>query len=311
MVLLHGGASVRSSRHASGVLVLDLLAGGSVMTVAVKPAKKAADKPTLTVTVGPRNASTDPKTGLRFYRWRGFDLPSVTTIRRMAGVPYGLHQWAIGKVIDRALDEWPSLGEQLASGDPASTALVRHRLRQASTDERDAAARLGTAVHDAAAEGKALTDVPSDVAPRLRQYLAWLSSSGAEILASEFQCWNLTAGYAGTADLLCRFPDGSIWVVDLKTGKGIYSEHALQLMGYLMAEFVGQDDGIDEAKTELLHQATGMAVLHLSATGWEFVSLRADGETWAAFRGLLQFAVWMKGNPDVASVSLGSKKGQD
>jgi hypothetical protein len=281
------------------------------MSVAVKPAETAGKPPTLTVTVGPRNARTDPETGLRFYRWHGIDLPSVTTIRRMAGVPYGLHQWAIGKVIDRVLDEWPELGKQLKTGDPAATAVVRHHLRQASTDERDAAARLGTAVHDAAATGLALTDVPPDVAPRLRQYQDWLTSSGAEILASEFQCWNLTAGYAGTADLLCRFPDGSIWVVDLKTGKGIYSEHALQLMGYLMAEIVGEDDTINEPVTELLHQATGMAVLHLSASGWEFVSLRADGQTWAAFRGLLQFAVWMKGNPTVDAVSLGSRKGGD
>jgi hypothetical protein len=281
-----------------------------MMAVAVKAAKTAAESPTLTVTVGPRNARTDPQTGLRFYTWRGFELPSVTTIRRMAGVPHGLHQWAIGKVIDRAIDEWSELGKQLAAADPAGVAVVRHRLRQAATDERDAAARLGTAVHDAAAEGKPLTDVPSDVAPRLRQYLDWLSSSGAEILGAEFQVWNLTVGYAGTADFLCRFPDGSIWVVDLKTGKGIYSDHAIQLIGYLMAEFIGENDVIDESLTGLLHRATGMAVLHLAADTWEFVSLRADRDTWAAFRGLLHFAVWSKEHNDIAAVTLGSRKGQ-
>lgn len=265
----------------------------------------------ITIQIGPRNATTDPATGLRYYRWRGRDLPSVTSIRRLAGIPFGLHNWAISKVVDRAVDEWTSLGEQLASADPAAVQLVRHRLRKAATDERDAAAELGTSVHDAAATGKALTDVPPEVAPRLRQYLDWLRTSGAEILASEFQCWNLGIGYAGTADLLCRFPDGSIWVVDLKTGKGIYGEYALQLMAYLMAEFVGADDDVDPVVTEYLKQARGVAVLHLADDHWEFVSLRADGETWAAFRGLLAFGVWMRDHEQRESFALGSRKGAD
>ena len=79
--------------------------------------------------------------------------------------------------------------------------------------------------------------VPPEVAPRLRQYLDWLEVSGAEVLGAEFQVWNLTIGYAGTVDLLVRFRDGSIWVIDLKTGKGLYGEHALQLID---VEFYGR-----------------------------------------------------------------------
>lgn len=270
-----------------------------------------ATPPEITIQIGPRNATTDPATGLRYYSWRGRKLPSVTSIRRLAGVPFGLHNWAISKVVDRAIDEWRDIGAELAKADPAAVQLVRHRLRKAATDERDAAAALGTAVHDAAAEGKALGDVSPEVAPKLRQYLDWLRVSGAEVLASEFQCWNLSIGYAGTADLLCRFPDGSIWVIDLKTGKGIYGEYALQLMAYLMAEFVGEDDDIDPVRSEWLKQARGVAVLHLQADHWEFVSLRADGETWAAFRGLLQFGIWMRDHETRETFALGSRKGGD
>jgi hypothetical protein len=118
--------------------------------------------------------------------------------------------------------------------------------------------------------GDRWAEVGPDVAPRLRQYLDWLATSKAEILATEFQCWNLGIGYAGTADLLVRFPDQSIWLVDLKTGKGVYGEHALQLLAYLMAEFVGTDDVVDETTTEYLKAATGLAVLHLEADKWEF-----------------------------------------
>lgn len=258
---------------------------------------------------GPRNASTDPKTGLRFYNWQGRRLPSVTTIRRLAGLPWGLHEWALGQLATFAIDNIAELYTRLGSGTPGVAAVVRHELRGAATAERDRAANLGSAVHEAAAAGKALTDVSADIAPRLRQYQAWLAESRAEILGSEFQLWNLTVGYAGSADLLCRFPDGSIWVIDIKTGKGTYAEHVLQLVPYLMAEFVGSDDVQDDRLTGYLRQARGVALLHLTDAGWEFRSLEATGDAWAAFRGLLEFGMWMTGHPDIESVTLGTRKG--
>lgn len=276
----------------------------------VTAAPPTAAPPLITVgaPTGPRNAQTDAS-GLRYYTWQGQRFPSVTTIRRLAGIPHGLHQWAINQVIDRVLDEAPSIALRLGSGEPSEVALTRHYLRQAATEQRDKAALLGTAVHDAAATGKSLAEVGPDIAPRLRQYLDWREQSGVEILATEFQVWNPTVGYAGTCDLLGRFPDGSIWVIDLKTGKGVYGEHALQLMAYLMAEFVGVDDERDDRTTELLHAARGIAVLHLGASDWEFISLRSDAETWRAYRGLLAFGVWMAGHGGIETVSLGSRKG--
>lgn len=268
--------------------------------------------PTIIVGAGPKNARTDPESGLRFYTWQGRELPSVTSVRRMAGIPHGLHQWSITQVINKALDNLPSIFARLASGaaaDPGQVALIRTELRRGATEERDRSAQLGIAVHDAAATGRSLTAVPPEVAPRLRQHLDWLKQSGAEVLAVEFQVWNLEVGYAGTADLLVRFPDGSIWVVDLKTGKGVYAEHSLQLIAYLMGEFVGNDGVVDEARTALLHSVTGMAVLHLTNAGWEFQAIRADSRCWNAFRGLLAFATWMWAHEKAADVVVGRRKG--
>jgi len=256
---------------------------------------------------GPKNARTDPQSGLRLYTWQGRELPSVTSIRRLAGMPHGLHQWSIGKVIDYALNNLPSIVARVA--DAAQLVLVRSELRKAATAERDAAAKLGIAVHDAAATGKSIVEVGSDVAPRLRQYLDFLAVSGAEVLASEFQCWNLTVGYAGTADLLVRFPNGRVYLVDLKTGKGVYTEHALQLAAYLMAEFVGSDDVVDERLTGLLRSVMGMGILHLADDHWEYRALEPDAEMWRAFRGLVAFATWMHEHPDVGTVTLGSRRG--
>jgi hypothetical protein len=268
---------------------------------------KVTATPLIEIVTGPKNARTSPD-GLRFYTWQGRDLPSVTSARRMAGLPHGLHQWSITKVVDRAIDNVMELAARLTTSDPSAIAMARTWLRQGATEERDKAATLGTAVHDAAATGKSLTEVSPEIAPRLRQYLEWLAVSGAEILGAEFQCWNLTVGYAGTADLLVRFPNGSVWVIDLKTGKGVYGEHALQLMAYFRAEFVGTDDVVDDRLTGLLRQATGMAVLHLADDHWEFRAMRGDAETWRAFRGLVAFAEWMHIHGSADTVTLGKKR---
>jgi hypothetical protein len=252
----------------------------------------------ITVAPGPRNAHTDSATGLRFYRWHGRDLPSVTTIRRLAGLPFGLHQWAISQVVKRAVDQYDELGAMLTRPRrPRERVLEKNRakeagqwLRKAATEERDRSAELGTKVHDAATSGKGLMDVEAEVRPRLRQFYAWLEDSGATILATEKQVWNLRLGYAGTFDLLVRLPNGYVYVVDIKTGKGTYVEHALQLIAYAMAEFIGEDNVIDHELTELLHGAQGMALLHLSDSGWEWQDVRVTPVMFDAFKGLLAFA---------------------
>lgn len=256
--------------------------------------------PLITTTVGPRNAHTDSKTGLRFYNWEGRDLPSVTSIRRMAGLPFFLHEWTISQVVGRAVERHAELGVMLtrdraprehhASLDAKRIREAKTWLRKAATEARDVAADLGTRVHDAAAKGVGITDADPDVAAKLHQYYNWLDESGAEIIASEKQVWNLTLGYAGTFDLLVRMPNGDIYLVDLKTGKRTYSEHALQLIAYCMAEHIGEDNVIDEDLTTLLHSINGMALLHLGDEQWKWQEIQPRPEMFRAFRGLLVFS---------------------
>ena len=100
----------------------------------------------ITLTAGPKNATTDPETGLRYYDWKGRKLPSSTSLRRMAGLPFRLHQWTISKVVERAVLENQILAPMLDR--PASPReRVRDKnvakeasrwLRSAATEERDA-----------------------------------------------------------------------------------------------------------------------------------------------------------------------------
>jgi hypothetical protein len=269
---------------------------------------------TVTISSGPRDARIDPESGLRLYRWGDREVASVTSIRRMAGSPYNLVSWMIAKVCDRAVDELDTMNAMMTrEPKPRERVVEKNRrketrawLRAAHEEERDRAANRGTAVHKAAEDGVAPEDVTDyedpeseavvpaeEIRPKLRQYLAWLEQSGAEILLKERQVWNLELGYAGSFDLLCRFPNGELWIVDLKTG-GAYADHNLQQIAYLMAEFIGQDDVIDDDATALLKRVDGLALLQLSDDGWSFKRLKADRDAWAAFRGLLAFATWTR-----------------
>lgn len=265
----------------------------------------------ITPVTGPRNARTDPDSGLRMYRWQDKEYPSVTTIRRMAGLPFGLHSWMVGKVVDRAVAETDTLVALADDRTPTAIKTARTWLRAAATEERDRAANLGTRVHDAAASAKTAAEVPEDIAPFVRQYRAWLDDSGAEILLSERQAWNLTLGYAGTFDALVRFPSGRTFVVDYKTGKGTYTEHALQLVAYAMAEFVGEDDVVDEPASGLLADADGVALLHLRPDGWTWQQVRVTPRLYRAFTGLLDFALFAHAHPSIDGLITATKTGSD
>jgi hypothetical protein len=281
--------------------------------------------PTVAVQSGPRNARTDPESGLRYYRWLDEEYPSVTSIRRMAGLPFGLHNWAIGEVANHAVDnvflhadrlkrayEYGTADTTTDEQDArvtAEMALIKSELRRAATAKRDMAAELGTAVHDAAASDLAPEDVREDLRPRLSQYLDWARVASPAIIGTEFQVWNLSVGYAGTVDLLCQLSDGSVWLVDLKTGGGVYADHVIQIAAYAHAEFVGEDNVRDEWLTDWLRQISGTAVLHLADDGWEFIALPRDDGAWHAFRGLLEFARWSRDHAAVETFTLARKAG--
>jgi hypothetical protein len=278
---------------------------------------------------GPRNAFVGPG-GLRYYQWQGQVVPSVTSIRNMAGQPHALVSWKVAKVCDRAVDELDTLVAMMnRPAKPRERVVEKNRreearrwLRQAHEEARDRAASAGTAVHRAAELGLTPATVADyvdpesgvvipadDIRPKLRQYLAWLEESGATVVYQERQVWNLTLGYAGSFDLMARFPNGELWIVDLKTGKQTYSDHVLQQVAYLMAEFIGADDVIDETATAHLHQVAGVAILHLQDEGWEFIRPVADTRAWRAFQGLLAFATWTRDHADEDSFTVARRVG--
>lgn len=258
--------------------------------------------PLITLSSGPRNARTDPDTGLRYYTWQGQEFVSVTSVRNLAGMPHKLATWRTTQVIDKAMAEYPMLGQMLRDPnvDPKT---VASWLRKAADAKRDAAADLGKKVHDFAARGVSPADAPADVSPFLLQHKDFLAKSGLVVELNERQVFSPTHGYAGTFDLIGTIGSHP-WMIDLKTGSGTYPEHAFQTEAYARADFVGEDDVIDEAATRILKAIplANRAVLHLRPDGWSFKQIPGTERTWQAFLSLLDFALWTDDNPTLDSL---------
>ncbi len=244
---------------------------------------------TIVVGSGPVNSASD-QAGRRRYTWQGRQLVSVTTYPKLGVIEWGLHRWHVWNLIDHVIAHVDDIGLRVATNDERELKVLKSQLWRA-VDGEDRPRLRGIAVHHAASQGKRPEDVNPQVAPSLAQYLDWLAQSKAEIIGSEFQVWNLTEGYAGTVDLLIRFPNGQVWLVDLKAGDTLQAVHALQLVAYLMAEFVGRDDVVDQPLTDALNQVAGVGILHLADESWEFLSLKPESieRIWIAYRGAIRF----------------------
>jgi hypothetical protein len=248
---------------------------------------------------GPKNATTDEKSGVRTYEWEGIRYPSVTSLRRLLGVPFPLATWMVEQAIRAAIANTSVLDSMVAQEGDVATAKW---LRVEANSKRDKAANRGTSVHAAAAEGLRPQDVDEEVALPLTQYYDFLDQTKAEVLLSERQVWNLEMGYAGSLDALYRL----VWdnqkrklVTDLKTGSGLYVDHALQLMGYALGDFIGEDNIRDEAATQMLLDADGLAILHLTDDTWELVEIDPTPLLFRVFTAMVEFAHWQIDTPSI------------
>ena len=141
----------------------------------------------------PLNARTRDD-GLRYYEWNGQSLMSVTSLRRVVGMSIQLHNWAISQVADAALDARHSSELVIASDED-----YRKAVRAAGTLKRDLAARLGTSVHEAAAQGIRPSALPDEDErkPHLIRFYEAMESLGWKVVLNEAQVFNLSRGYAG------------------------------------------------------------------------------------------------------------------
>lgn len=113
--------------------------------------------------------------------------------------------------------------------------------------KRDAAADAGSTAHammEALLTGDDVEDaidplLDPDIVDNARRcygkFVAWWSeklAAGWSVVDVEVMLVDRAIGVGGTPDLILRAPDGTLVVADLKTGKGVYDEVAIQLAAY-------------------------------------------------------------------------------
>ena len=224
---------------------------------------------------------------------KGLLVPSVTNVIGILDKPH-LYGWYGRKAADAALD--------VTRNHPGLITRKPHEARKWLSDaarrHMNDAADLGTRVHGIC-ERLAVGDTDVPIAPDETPYIeAWRSFMGEfeptylRVESTVFGSVDEPAGslgYAGTADFFAEI-DGLTVVGDLKTGRGIHTEAALQLNALAGAtELVTDDDAL-----EAVPRADVGLVVHLTPRGFavHVVPLTDDAfTTFASLRQLWRFHV--------------------
>lgn len=260
----------------------------------------------------PRNASKTQ--GKRWYTWNSPDRTeterywSVTTIIG-GGIPKpALIGWAakitaveaigslniVKEMIDRDRlpdGSLPPLGED---GKPTTDGCMAayDYLTKARFRTSGKAADLGTEVHEAIEAwvlDKPLPEWRPEVEPYMEAVTDWLADFSPHVEMSEASVYNRTRRYAGTLDMIATI-NGERFLIDFKTGSGIYPEAALQMAAYAHAEFIGLPDGSEAA----MPKVDRAAVVHVRPTHYEFIPVRIDDEVFNAFLYAREVFRWME-----------------
>lgn len=185
---------------------------------------------------------TDSKQDGRRYKHphTGEFVPSVTTITGMEDKP-NLIQWAADMTLRWAIDNWNTLGQR---SDQQAMNWGKYRWR----DVRDERALVGTESHAwVEADLTESWDYPILSVEAQQCVEQWVKLRAAHDIKPRYvetTAWNHTDGWAGTLDLACEL-DGILTLGDVKTSKGLWEGHKMQIAALANAEvyMVKQEDG--------------------------------------------------------------------
>ena len=225
------------------------------------------------------------------YSWNGGPLyPSVTTILGIKDKP-ALVGWAKRETAACAVRNLDVLERMVRSGGPQAAV---DWLKRIPDYARDASADLGSAVHAAAeaiARGQS-GPVAEDVAPFVAAYRRdFLDVFHPRFIAVEAMVCSERYEYGGTADAFAEI-DGETWLLDYKTGAGVYPDTALQLGGLARAQFIGYPGDPVQYPVPF---ATRFGVLHIRPEGARLLPVVVNRETVAAFLDARRLYGWDQG----------------
>ena len=208
-------------------------------------------------------------------------LPSVTTILNIVDKSGALVGWAKRETATCAVRNLDMLATMRATGGDAAAV---NWLKAIPDYQRDTAADIGTRVHalaESVARGEAVQPTEEE-RPFVVAYRRFMEEWQPRYLAIEDMVASLEHGYAGTLDAIVEMA-GDVYMLDVKTGTGIYPETSLQLAAYSWASFIGRPG---DATRYAMPKITAHAVLHLRPENggqYEVVPYDVTPRTFEAF----------------------------
>jgi hypothetical protein len=223
----------------------------------------------------------------RQYRIDGAPVLSVTTILDKGFPSKALMYWAANETATAAVNDWDELA-QMDEGDRFD------RLRRAPWEKRDKAALRGTDIHEFGhriALGESV-DVPEALAQPVAAYARWLDEFDVSPVVAERPVFHPQHGWAGTPDLLAevttREYGRELWLLDIKTGKGVYESHVLQIAAYRHAvDWLAADGTVSPYP-----YAERTGAIHVTPDSVELIEVTADERAYKAFRHAHQVALF-------------------
>jgi hypothetical protein len=211
-------------------------------------------------------------------------LPGVTTIIN-SGLPKpALINWAAETTAGYAVDHW----DELADLTPSARLKL---LTKARWETSKAAIARGTEIHAAAEmlhQGVSVQLDDALVGP-VEAYARLLDQWKINATWIETPVVNRKHWYAGTLDLIATVNDTHTALIDVKTGKGVFPETALQLAAYRYAETI-----LDGDHEVAMPQVDTVYVAHVMPDAAELVPVEAGPEQFRAFLYVAQVAKWQQ-----------------
>lgn len=232
--------------------------------------------------------------GIRRYHVEGmYPHPiSVTSLIKVIAPATNLTKWIDKKLISAAIDAYSK------SQDPEVSLQVGLQARWGGSEEAD----LGTSVHylcevsDLKALGRQVDPHPVTDTKKcltyVRQWEKAREEHDMQILATEVTLVNEEFGYAGTADRVVIVPAISDLplILDLKSGKNLYNDVALQCAALAHCTQILYDDGSLGPIPWDLDKVNGIAA-HVRPRSCRLVPLDIE-KAWPYFQPLAMLAKW-------------------
>lgn len=196
-------------------------------------------------------------------------LISVTAITGILDKSRVLINWAVNTCtipyIKQFLDE--HAGEKFTAEElypVLDEAAKQHEIR------KQKAATIGDLVHDFAekfvlyktGQIETMPELPEDENAKngVNAFLDWFMSHDVKFEAAERLVYSKKYGFVGTTDGIATI-DGKKYLIDYKTGSGVYNEHYLQVTGYRLAY-----------EEEMKEKLDGALILHFNKDNGSFSS---------------------------------------